>query len=443
MSLLPFLQRATVWRLLQHCRSSVGDGVRVSVSGRVVHARRQKAWTFVELNDGTSPRNLHVVMASSALADQKLAYGAAISVSGTLQAAPARATQAVELQCERVDVLGACDGDAYPLQEKEQSAEFLRSVAHLRARTARSGSVLRVRGAALQAVHGFFAEHRFVNVHTPILTANDCEGGGEQFQLDGAAAAFFAHGAAPSLTVSGQLEAEAAATALGRVYTFGPTFRADRSTGGRHLAEFWMVEPEMVDCGLPDAMDVAEQLVKHVVAALLARHADDLLLAAANDGAWLAALQRTCAAPWRRITYAEALREVEHDGALSRADEQALTTRGVTFVHSWPLDQRPFYARVDDATATAQCFDLYVPRVGELVGGSVREDRLARLEQTMAERRMNRAPLEWYVDLRRFGSVPHAGFGLGFERLVQWICNVDNIRDVTLAPRHSEGKLTF
>lgn len=438
-----FFSRPTIRSLLQS--GSAGQRVHV-VSGRVQHARVQKQWTFLELNDGSTPRNLHVVLPSAtALADRAAtSFGAAVRVRGALASAPAKASQRVELHADALELVGACDGDAYPLQEKEQSAEFLRSAAHLRARTARLGSVMRVRGAALLAVHEFFAQHAFVNVHTPILTANDCEGGGEQFQLGGAAGSFFGHdGPAPSLTVSGQLEAEAAALALGRVYTFGPTFRADRSTGGRHLAEFWMIEPEMLECSLGEAMDVAEQLAKHVVQTLVAKHGDDLLAAAANDADWLASLQRVCAAPWRRISYAEALREVGHEGALSRADEQLLVRNGVTFVHSWPLAERPFYARVDDATQTAQCFDLYVPRVGELVGGSVREERLARLEQTLAERRMSRAPLEWYVDLRRFGSVPHAGFGVGFERLVQWVTNTDNIRDVTLAPRHFEGKLSF
>lgn len=373
-----------------------------------------------------------------------MSFGSSIFASGRLVAAPANAAQRVELHADDVRVLGECDGEFYPIQEKEQSAEFLRSVAHLRARTARFGAVTRVRSAALLAVHEFFASHQFFNVHTPILTANDCEGGGEQFALARESHEFFGGGAPPSLTVSGQLEAEAAATALGRVYTFGPTFRADRSTGGRHLAEFWMIEPEMVHCSLAEAMDTAEQLIKHVVRKLLTSHNDDVLAAAGGDKQWLAQLERTCDGAWRRITYADALREVNHDGALSRADEQALVANGgVTFVHSWPLAERPFYARVDDATSTAECFDLYVPRVGELVGGSVREERLARLEATLSERRMNRAPLEWYVDLRRYGTVPHAGFGVGFERLVQWISNVDNIRDVALAPRHFEGKLNF
>jgi asparaginyl-tRNA synthetase len=374
-----------------------------------------------------------------------LNFGSSILVSGRLVASPPNAAQEIELHADDVRVLGECDGDSYPLQEKEQTAEFLRGVAHLRARTARFGAILRVRGAALLAVHEFFASHQFVNVHTPILTANDCEGGGEQFALARDAQEFFGGGAPPSLTVSGQLEAEAAATALGRVYTFGPTFRADRSTGGRHLAEFWMIEPEMVHCSLSEAMDTAEQLVKHVVRKLLTSHRDDVLAAAGADAQqWVAQLERTCDGAWRRITYADALREVQHEGSLSRADEQALVANGgVTFVHSWPLSERAFYARVDDATNTADCFDLYVPRVGELVGGSVREERLARLETTLSERRMNRVPLEWYVDLRRYGTVPHAGFGVGFERLVQWIANVDNIRDVTLAPRHFEGKLNF
>ncbi len=439
-------------------------GVQVEVRGWVRSCRNSKEVSFIDVNDGSCLASLQVV-ADGGLANyeeevKRLTTGCAIAVGGTVSASPAKG-QEVELQAASLKVVGWAP-EEYPLQKKRHSFEFLREIAHLRPRTNSLGAVARVRSALAYAVHSFFVEQGFFYVHTPIISTGDCEGAGETFtvtslNLEKLAKAggavdwrqdFF--GRPANLTVSGQLEAEAYAMALGRVYTFGPTFRAENSNTSRHLAEFWMVEPEMAFSDLNDDIDLAERFLKYLIRYALTHCHDDLaLMANFIDQELLDRLDTVLAQPFARLSYTEAVALLsEAAGNFSQAvvwgaDLQSEHERFLceqvfkqpVVVTDYPLAIKPFYMRVNDDGRTVAAMDILCPGIGELVGGSQREERLDLLIKRMTDLGMGLDDYQWYLDLRRYGSAPHAGFGLGFERLVQFVTGMKNIRDVIPFPR--------
>jgi asparaginyl-tRNA synthetase len=436
----------------------------ILVKGWVRTRRDAKGVSFLELNDGSSLNNLQAVVAESALADGSLAgvsTGAAVEVEGTLVESPGKG-QRWEVQATQVRLVGAADPDTYPLQKKRHTDEFLRSIAHLRPRTNKYGALFRIRSESAFAVHSFFRDRGFYYLHTPIITGSDCEGAGAMFRVT-----TLPHGVkepAPSsqvyaedffgqeayLTVSGQLEAELFACALGDVYTFGPTFRAEDSNTPRHAAEFWMIEPEMAFADLQDNMDLAEALVKSLVAHVMEHCAADLeLFARFVDPDLMRNLEVIAKATYVRLPYTEAIELLQRSGKkfefpihygadLQTEHERYLTEehfKTPVIVFNYPKEIKPFYMRSNDDDRTVAAMDLLVPRVGELVGGSQREERLDLLERRMQEAGMNRENYWWFLDMRRFGTVPHAGFGLGFERFLMTVTGVANIRDVIPFPR--------
>ncbi len=436
----------------------------ILVKGWVRTRRDAKGVSFLELNDGSSLNNLQAVIAESALADGSLtgvSTGAAVEVEGSLVESPGKG-QRWEVQATQVRLVGGADPDTYPLQKKRHTDEFLRSIAHLRPRTNKYGALFRIRSECAFAVHSFFRDRGFYYLHTPIITGSDCEGAGAMFRVT-----TLPHGVkepAPSaqvyvddffgqeayLTVSGQLEAELFACALGDVYTFGPTFRAEDSNTPRHAAEFWMIEPEMAFADLQDNMDLAEALVKSLVVHVMEHCAADLeLFARFIDPDLMRNLEVIAKAAYVRLPYTEAIEMLQRSGKkfefpisygadLQTEHERYLTEehfKTPVIVFNYPKEIKPFYMRLNDDDRTVAAMDLLVPRVGELVGGSQREERLDRLEQRMQEAGMNRENYWWFLDMRRFGTVPHAGFGLGFERFLMTVTGVANIRDVIPFPR--------
>ena len=428
----------------------------VEVCGWVRTRRDAKGFSFLELNDGSSLANLQVV-AEETLSDyeavRKANTGAAVAVRGLLTASPGSG-QKWELKATGLRLLGEADPETYPLQKKRHSDEFLREIAHLRPRTNKFGAVFRLRSRAAWAVHDFFRERGFFHVHTPIITGCDCEGAGEMFRVttlagSGPAADDF-FGREAALTVSGQLEAELMALALGRVYTFGPTFRAENSNTPRHVAEFWMIEPEMAFAGLPENMDLAESLIKYVVENALSQGRDDLaLFDRFVEPGLFARLENLLADNYVRLPYGEAIDLLKSSGQkfeykpIWGADLQTEHERHLcethfkkpVIVYDYPLSLKPFYMRLNDDGRTVAAMDLLVPKVGELVGGSQREERLDILSGRMETLGLDPDAYWWYLDTRRFGSVPHAGFGLGFERLLLLLTGLGNIRDVIPFPR--------
>jgi asparaginyl-tRNA synthetase len=439
-------------------------GGRVRVQGWVRTARHSKEVSFLEISDGSCFAGLQVV-AGPELADfeavRALKTGCAVAAEGELAESQGKG-QRFELQADRIEIVGGV-GDDYPLQKKRHSFEFLRTIAHLRPRTNTIGAVLRVRNAAAFAIHEFFQARGFLLLHSPIITASDAEGAGELFRVtsfdpenpprdaDGrvdASRDFF--GREAFLTVSGQLEAEIAACALTNVYTFGPTFRAENSNTSRHLAEFWMVEPEMAFCDLEGDALLAEAFLKHVFAAVLERCPDDMeFFAQRIEPTVIDTLRHIVDTPFERLSYGEAIGILERSGRdfefpvewgrdLQSEHERFLAEEHIrrpVVVTDYPAAIKAFYMYVNDDDRTVRAMDVLVPRVGEIVGGSQREHRLDVLERRMAEAGLDPAVYWWYLDLRRHGSVPHAGFGLGFERLVQFITGMANIRDVIPFPR--------
>ena len=434
----------------------------VTVSGWLRTRRDSGGLSFLEVNDGSCLASLQVIV-DTTLSNydseiRKLATGAALRVQGQLVASPA-AGQAVEVQASAITVLGPADPATYPLQEKRHSFEFLRSITHLRSRTNALGAVARVRSALSFAVHRFFHEQGFVQVHTPVITTSDCEGAGEMFTVtalepaalqgpDPFAADFF--GRRAGLTVSGQLQAEIFALSHGRVYTFGPTFRAENSNTSRHLAEFWMVEPEMAFCDLAGDMQVAEGFIRFLVETALEECAEDLeLFDRYVAKGLLDRLVQVRDRPFVHLTYTEAVAELERSGRdftfpvrwgtdLQAEHERFLceeAARAPVIVTNYPIGIKPFYMRVDDDGRTVAAMDILVAGIGELVGGSQREERLEVLTARMTAAGLDLDQYGWYLDLRRYGSAPHAGFGLGFERLVQFVTGMQNIRDVIPFPR--------
>jgi len=432
------------------------DGV--VVEGWLRTSRRGKEVLFFELDDGSSMDGLQVVIDSDVgnfadLARQNT--GAAVRAAGTLRESPARG-QRVELQASKVEVLGTADAD-YPLQKKRHSFEFLRTIAHLRPRSRTFGAVFRVRHALQMAIHSFFDTRGFIQVHTPIITASDCEGAGHMFRvttLDPAASPlerespdysgdFF--GRETSLTVSGQLEAEIFALAFRKVYTFGPTFRAENSNTTRHAAEFWMVEPEMAFCNLQDLLVVAESFFRSVVGEILERCAEEM----AFFDQWIEKgiierLQSLLESPFETMTYSEAVDRLGRGGDSFEnpvswgLDLQSEHERWLTehvggrplFVVDYPRDIKAFYMRLNDDGRTVAAMDLLVPQVGEIMGGSQREEREPELRGQMRHFGLDEEPYSWYLDLRRFGGVAHSGFGMGFERALMYVTGMKNIRDV-------------
>ncbi len=436
-----------------------------TVCGWLRTTRHAKEVTFLEVSDGSCFAGLQVV-ASPSLANfasevRGLGTGCAVSVTGELVDSPGQG-QRYELHATRVEPVGGVSAD-YPLQKKRHSFEFLRTIAHLRPRTNTIGAVWRVRNAAAAAIHGFFQERGFVWLHTPVITASDAEGAGELFRVTALdpdrpprdaegrvdwSADFF--GRQAFLTVSGQLEAEIGALALSNVYTFGPTFRAENSNTSRHLAEFWMVEPEMAFCDLAGDMDVAEAFLKHLFAAVLERCPDDLAFFQQRiDDSVLATLEHIVAAPFERISYGEAIAILERSGRpfefpvkwgadLQSEHERYLAEEHVgrpVIVTDYPAGIKAFYMYLNDDERTVRAMDVLVPKVGEIIGGSQREHREDVLRARIAASGLDPADYDWYLDLRRYGSAPHAGFGLGFERAVQFMTGMKNIRDVIPFPR--------
>ena len=430
----------------------------VTVQGWVRTKRELKEFTFLEVNDGSSLANLQVILEPT-LPDYEnvlktISTETAIAVSGNLVLSPGKG-QNIELKAAEITLYGDCPAD-YPLQKKRHSFEFLRTIAHLRARTNTLGAVMRVRNACATAIHTFFQEKGFIWVHTPIITANDCEGAGELFtvtSLDLKKPANFAEdffGKRAYLTVSGQLQAEVMAMALSNVYTFGPTFRAENSNTSRHLAEFWMVEPEMAFCDLEGDQDLAEAFLKYIFKFVLENCPEDLQFFNERiDKTVLSTAENIVNSEFGRITYSEAIEllekadrqfefPVEWGVDLQSEHERYLAEelfKKPVIVTNYPKTIKAFYMRLDDNNKTVSAMDILAPKIGEIIGGSQREERLDVLIQRMQEQGMNPDDLWWYLDLRRYGSVPHAGFGLGFERLVQFMTGMTNIRDVIPFPR--------
>src|SRR3954469_24497581 len=431
----------------------------IRVQGWVRTRRDSKDFSFIELNDGSSLRNIQVIAKKDALPNyadiQRLNTGASLVVEGALVPSQGKG-QKWELVARDIEIVGGAD-ESYPLQKKGHTPEFLREIAHLRPRSNLFGCVFRVRSRLAFAVHRFFQERGFIYVHTPIITGSDCEGAGELFRVSTIdiknpprkngdidyAQDFFAR--QTYLTVSGQLEAEAFACALGKVYTFGPTFRAENSNTSRHASEFWMIEPEMAFTDLTGKRDLAEQLVKYLVYSIRSNSDDELqLFAKFVDKELLERLDFVVERPFQRITYTEAIALLEKSGEkfefpvdyglkLQSEHELWLTEKHCkcpVTVFNYPKEIKPFYMRLNDDGKTVTAMDLLVPGIGEIVGGSQREERLEVLEENMRRHKMEPADYKWYLDLRRYGTVPHAGFGLGFERMLMFVTGVSNIRDV-------------
>ena len=438
----------------------------VLIQGWVRTKRDLKGFAFIEVNDGSSLANLQVVLKAEmpdyeALLKQ-LNTGTSVEVTGVLVPSQGKG-QRIELQAQTVEVYGEADPETYPLQKKRHSFEFLRTIGHLRSRTNSFGAVFRVRNACATAIHQFFQERGFLWVHTPIITQNDCEGAGELFAVTSLdlkqvprtkdekvdySKDFF--GGRAYLTVSGQLEAEVMAMAFSNVYTFGPTFRAENSNTSRHLAEFWMVEPEMAFCDLNGDMDLAEAFLKHIFKYVLETCPEDMeFFNQRIDNTVLATADNIINNQFERLTYTEAIAllgkadktfeyPVKWGLDLQSEHERYLAEdlfKKPVIVTDYPAEIKAFYMRLNDDEKTVRAMDILAPKIGEIIGGSQREERLEVLERRMRSQEINPEDLWWYLDLRRYGTVPHAGFGLGFERVVQFMTGMGNIRDVIPFPR--------
>jgi asparaginyl-tRNA synthetase len=454
--------------LIKDILSLPADGSTVVVRGWVRTKRDSKNLVFLEINDGSCFRSIQLafdrakgISAETEAALAAAATGASIEASGALVPSPA-AGQASEIAAATLAVIGEADPETYPLQKKRHSFEFLREIGHLRARTNTFAAVARVRSALAFAIHEFFQNRGFQYMNAPIITASDAEGAGAMFQvttldLDALtksgkavdyAKDFF--GKRSYLTVSGQLEAETYATALSRVYTFGPTFRAENSNTTRHLAEFWMVEPEVAFAHLEDNMELAEDFLKHLFSCALDKCREDLeFFDSRIQNGIIDTLSSVVRAKFTHMTYTDAVKELEkHASAfefkpywgcdLQSEHEKFLTEKvagGPTIVTDYPKEIKAFYMKQNADGKTVRAMDVLVPRLGEIIGGSEREERLDALESRLREVGLNPADYWWYLDLRRYGTVPHSGFGLGFERLILYVTGMTNIRDVIPYPR--------
>ncbi|TWT62099.1 asparagine--tRNA ligase [Rubinisphaera italica] len=452
---------------IKEVRDERNPGEELTVNGWVRTRRDSKqGFAFIELNDGSCLGNLQIVVDQDtkgfAESTKEISTGAALTITGTLKESPGKG-QRVELHASELKVLGTADPETFPLQKKRHSFEYLREIAHLRPRSNTFSAIARVRNAASAAIHNFFQERHFLYVHTPIITTSDCEGAGQMFRvttLDLARLAgiqteidysqdFF--GKAASLTVSGQLEAEIYATSTGPCYTFGPTFRAENSNTTRHLAEFWMVEPEIPFFDLNDNMQLAQDFIKHVISHVLETCAEDMeFFNLRIEKTVLETLQHIVDHDFERVSYTDAVEiltsskkkkwefPVEWGHDLQSEHERFLTEehfKKPIILFDYPRSIKPFYMRCNEDGKTVRAMDVLVPRIGEIIGGSQREERLDVLEARMKECDLDPEEYWWYLDLRRYGTVPHAGFGLGFERLIQLLTGMQNIRDCIPFPR--------
>jgi asparaginyl-tRNA synthetase len=442
------------------------SGQEVIFNGWVRTRRDSKDFCFLEINDGSCLANLQVVAAATLPNYQsevnELSTGASVTIEGTVVDSPGKG-QRNEVHARIVTVHGQAPSD-YPLQKKRHTFEYLREIAHLRPRTNALGAIARVRSSLSYAVHRYFHDHGFYYVHTPIITASDCEGAGSMFRVSTLdpenlprnvtgkvdfAKDFF--GLPAGLTVSGQLEAEIYALALGNVYTFGPTFRAENSNTPRHLAEFWMIEPEMAFCRITEDMDLAEDFVRNLVADALENCGEDLKLFNERiDPGVIERLENIASNTFERITYTEAIELLKRNNAsfafpvewgsdIQSEHERYLTEnifKKPVIVYDYPKAIKSFYMRQNDDGTTVRAMDVLVPRIGELVGGSEREERYDVLVARMKELGLDEKAYWWYLELRKYGSTPHAGFGLGFERLMLLVTGMQNIRDVIPFPRY-------
>ncbi|HEA69466.1 MAG TPA: asparagine--tRNA ligase [Desulfobacterales bacterium] len=450
--------------LIAHALNSKNGNDRILIKGWVRTKRDAKEFSFLEVNDGSCLKNIQIIVDASNPAYEILGEvntGAAVEVTGTLVPSPGKG-QKWEVRTSDMRVIGHVDAESYPLQKKRHSDEFLRTIAHLRPRTNKYGALFRIRSESAFAVHQFFRNRGFYYLHTPIITGSDCEGAGELFRVTTLPpvspgpkeadhlfeADFF--GKEASLTVSGQLEAEMFACALGNVYTFGPTFRAENSNTPRHAAEFWMIEPEMAFADLKDNMDLSEELVKNLTAHVIDHCGSDLeLFSRFVDKTLMAQLEIIANESYVRLPYGEAIDilkssdnvfefPVDFGTDLQTEHERFLCEKHFkkpVIVYNYPRQIKPFYMRLNDDNTTVAAMDLLVPRIGELIGGSQREERLDVLKQRIDESGLNRDDYWWYLDIRRFGTAPHSGFGLGFERFLMMVSGVTNIRDVIPFPR--------
>jgi asparaginyl-tRNA synthetase len=444
---------------------SLPVGTEITLRGWVRSRRDSKGITFIELNDGSRFKSIQLVVDAGVVPDETLkrvTTGGSIAAGGTLVESPAKG-QAVELKVATMQIYGGADPATYPLQKKGHTLEFLREISHLRVRSNTFGAAFRVRNALTQAIHNFFQERDFLYVQTPIITTSDCEGAGQMFVVttlnlhnppraaDGKldwTQDFF--GKPAYLTVSGQLEAEIFALAFSRVYTFGPTFRAENSNTPRHLAEFWMIEPEMAFYELGDNMRLAEEFLKYTIRYVLDHCREDLeFFNQFIEKSVLATLEHVAESNFGHVTYTHAIQELKKSGKtwefpvewgndLQTEHERFLSEevfKKPVIVTDYPKDIKPFYMRVNDDGKTVRAMDVLVPRVGEIIGGSQREDRQDILVHRMRDGGLDDKPYWWYVDLRRYGSVPHSGFGLGLERMMMYLTGLKNIRDVIPIPR--------
>jgi asparaginyl-tRNA synthetase len=451
-------------REISEDRAQLGS---MRVGGWIKTHRQSKRVSFIELSDGTCVGHLQLVVDPAlpgyAEVASKLQTGASIRVAGELVLSPAKG-QKYEFQVKELELIGEADPEQFPLQKKQHSLEFLREVLHLRPRTATMGAVLRVRSAAAFAVHRFFTEKGFFYIHTPIISTSDCEGAGEMFHVSTLdlenpprvhgkvdyAQDFFKEPA--SLTVSGQLEGEVCATGLSRIYTFGPTFRAENSNTTRHLAEFWMIEPEMAFYELEDNRALAQEFIQAVIKDVMSVCSKDLEFLASQEWAQpghLENLQKVSESQFACIDYTEAISILEKSGKtfeypvrwgidLQSEHERFLTdeyVKGPVTVVNYPKEIKAFYMRLNEDGKTVRAMDVLVPRLGEIIGGSQREERYDVLLSKIRDLGLNEAAYWWYLELRKFGTVPHAGFGLGFERLLMYMTGMQNIRDVIPFPR--------
>ena len=444
-------------------------GKDVLAKGWVRTKRGNKNVAFIALNDGSTINNIQIVVDKTAFAEDvfgRITTGACIGVTGALVASVGSG-QAVEIQAKEIEIYGECDPMRFPLQKKDTSFEYLRTVAHMRMRTNTFGAVLRIRNQMAFAIHEYFHSKGFVYLHTPLITESDCEGAGQMFQVTTLdlnqplprnkkgdidySKDFF--GKQTSLTVSGQLEGELGATALGEIYTFGPTFRAENSNTPRHLAEFWMIEPEMAFYDINDNMDLAEDFIKHLVQYALDNCYDDIkFLNDRYDPELIERLRGVIGTEFVRLEYTEGIKILEQavkDGVqfeypvywgvdLQSEHERYLVEKHFckpVILTGYPKDIKAFYMKQNEDGKTVRAMDVLFPKIGEIIGGSEREASLEKLEKRIDELQMSRNNLEWYIDTRRFGSCPHSGFGLGFERLLLFVTGMSNIRDVIPFPR--------
>ncbi|MEG2233913.1 MAG: asparagine--tRNA ligase [Oscillospiraceae bacterium] len=461
------MKRTEITKL--YAEEQLTEGMSVTVCGWVKTSRESKNLGFIEINDGSCFKNLQVIVEADKLVNFKeianAGVGSAIAVNGKIKLTPG-AKQSFEVNADSVSIEGVCPSD-YPLQKKRHSLEFLRTLPHLRARTNTYSAVFRVRSEAAFALHKFFNENGFVYVHTPLITGSDCEGAGEMFRvttldpinppLTESGKVDFSQdffGRETNLTVSGQLEGETMAQTFGKIYTFGPTFRAEKSNTTRHAAEFWMIEPEIAFADLSDAMDLAEAMLKYTIGYLLEKCPDELrFFNDFYDKGLIDRLTKLVESEFVRLSYTDAVTILEKQndrfeykvswGCDLQTEHERYLTEQVynkpVFVTDYPKDIKSFYMRVNDDGKTVAASDMLVPGVGELIGGSQREERLDVLLKRIDEMGLKREDYEYYLDLRRFGSTKHSGYGLGFDRLVMYATGITNIRDVQIYPRNAGG----